>query len=424
MKAMGTSGAAPLGGLRRPGQWPTSPTDGLRFSDLPIAAAIMAKPAVDAFYEVGGVKYAYMLFIVSAALFALAGRMVSGLPGMGAAERRAYARHAVLFGVYLIFLLVLLAVHLGSLNEIFKILSPFLVFLLLAPVIGPWTVKVIGWMSLATILANAALLPLDRGWVYWGDIRTFKGLYYFKTDLAYSLVFATLGLAAWQRFRLTPLLILGMSLATVQIVLANSRLNYLLFALAVLVIAVKAGMRPQTLARNGLIVALLAGVAAYLYDPSRLLGFDWFNEGKLTQGRNQIWDVMVGEGLLNYSAVEWLFGKGLFADLRLFAENVSKGEAHNAHNEWLHLLITQGVFGTALYILLWVSLLGYLSARTLEPWSRGLPALAIALFLLQSMTAVVSAFATKTWPLLFVLLAAVCARPPQQGPAQGPGSST
>lgn len=416
MKGSGALAAAPLEGSQRLALRLPAQSDRLRFSDLPIAAAIMAKPAVDAFYEVDAVKYAYMLFIVFAALFALVGRMVSGLPGMAAAERRAYARHAVLFAVYLIFLLVLLAVHLGSLSEVFKILSPFLLFLLLAPVAGPWTLKVIGLMSLVTILANSALLPLDRGWVYWGDIRTFKGLYYFKTDLAYTLVFSTLALAAWQRFRLTPLLVLGMSLATVQIVLANSRLNYLLFALAVVVIVVKSGIRPRTLARNGLLLAILVAIAAYLYDPAKLLGFDLFNEAKFTQGRNQIWDVMVGEGLLNYSALEWLFGKGFYADLRLFAENVSKGEAHNAHNEWLHLLITQGLFGTVMYLALWGSLLGYLQARTLEPWGRGLPTLAISLFLLQSMTAVVSAFASKTWPLLFVLMAAVCARPLRPGP--------
>lgn len=415
MRATPAWGDAAPNGVQHPAARPPGLQPGIQFSDLPMAAAIMAKPAVDAFYEVGAVKYGYMLFIFFAAFFALAGRMVSGQPGMGAVERTAYARHAVAVALYLMFLLVLITVHMGSLSEVFKIISPFLVFLLLAPIMGPWTLKVIGLMSVATILGNAALLPFDRGWVYWGDIRTFKGFYYFKTDLAYALVFSTLGLAAWQRFRLTPAMVVGISLATVQIVLANSRVNYLLFALVVLFIVLKGGVRPWVLVRNGTLLAVLAATAAYLYDPAKLLGFDWFNEGKLTQGRNQIWEVLIEEGLLNYSAVEWLFGKGLFADVRLFAENVYKGEAHNAHNEWLHLLITQGIFGTVLYIVLWVTMAGYLRARTVEPWSRGLPTLAFALILFQSMTAVVSSFATKTWPLLFVLMAAVCASSPKQG---------
>lgn len=423
MKVPGALGESGMGGVSRDTQqpaWPrqplnpaSPPQEVMRFSDLPVALAFLAKPVVDGLYSMSSVKYGYMLFIFFAALFALVGRLLSGLPGMHDSERRAYGRHAVLFAVYLSFLLILLAVYLGSLGEIFKIISPFLVFLLLAPVVGPWTIKVIGLMCLATIVGNGALLPFEQGWVYWGDVRTFKGFYYFKTDLAYALVFSTLGLAVWQRFRFTPILVVGIALATAQVVLANSRMNYLLFAVVVLFIAIKGGVRPWILVRNATAVAGLGVLAAYLYDPTVLLGFDWFNEARLTQGRNRIWEVLIEQGLMNFSLAEWLFGRGLYADVYLFAENVSTGEAHNAHNEWLHLAITQGLVGTLVYLGLWITMFDYLRARSLQPWARWVALVAFGLLLLQSMTAVVSAFATKTWPLVFVLLAVACARAPE-----------
>jgi hypothetical protein len=108
---------------------------------------------------------------------------------------------------------------------------------------------------------------------------------------------------------------------------------------------------------------------------------------------------------MSFSATEWLFGRGLYADLMLFAENTTTGDVHNAHNEALHLLITEGLFGLVLYGALWLTMHQFATSAKLPSWSRGVSAFACALLALQSMTAVVSSYASKTWPVVFLLLA-------------------
>lgn len=379
--------------------------DGIRFSDWLVVAVVVAKPAVDALHQHGAVKYAYMGLLMFAAFFAYVGRRVAGAPGLSLAQARGYMHHAGLAAIYGVFLFVSLAVYRGSLTEIFKIMSPFILFVLLAPLVGGWFVKVLGISALLIIVSNAALLPIDAGWVYWGGVRTFKGYYFFKTDLAYAVSFATLSVALWQRFRFTPILIVATSLGAAQVVLSNSRLNYLLFLAVVTFIAFKGGMRLATLLKAAVLVGLVAVVVAFLFDSRRMLGFDLSDPGSFTQGRNRIWDILIEEGVMSFSATEWLFGRGLYADLMLFAENTTSGDVHNAHNEALHLLITEGLFGLVLYGALWLTMHQFATSTKLPAFSRGVSAFACGLLALQSMTAVVSSYASKTWPVVFVLLA-------------------
>lgn len=379
--------------------------DEIRFSDWLVVAVVVAKPAVDALHQYGAVKYAYMGLLMFAAFFAYVGRRVAGSTGLSPAQARGYMHHVGLAATYGVFLFVSLAVYLGSLTEIFKIMSPFILFALLAPLVGGWFVKVLGIGALLIIVSNAALLPLDAGWVYWGGVRTFKGYYFFKTDLAYAVSFATLSVALWQRFRFTPVLIVATSLGAAQVVLSNSRLNYLLFLAVVTFIALKGGLRLATLLKAAVLVGLVAVVVAFLFDSRRMLGFDLSDPGSFTQGRNRIWDILIEEGVMSFSATEWLFGRGLYADLMLFAENTTTGDVHNAHNEALHLLITEGLFGLVLYGALWLTMHQFATSAKLPSWSRGVSAFACALLALQSMTAVVSSYASKTWPVVFLLLA-------------------
>lgn len=383
----------------------SSRDDEIRFSDWLVVAIVVAKPAVDALHQHGSVKYAYMGLLMFAAFFAYVGRRVAGTPGLSPAQARGYMRHAGLAAMYGVFLFVSLAVYRGSLTEIFKIMSPFILFVLLAPLVGGWFVKVLGISALLIIASNAALLPIDAGWVYWGGVRTFKGYYFFKTDLAYAVSFATLSVALWQRFRFTPILIVATSLGAAQVVLSNSRLNYLLFLAVLIFIAFKGGLRLATLLKAAALVGLVAVVVAFLFDSRRMLGFDLSDAGSFTQGRNQIWDILIQEGVMSFSATEWLFGRGLYADLMLFAENTTSGDVHNAHNEALHLLITEGLFGLVLYGVLWLTMHQFATSAKLPSVSRGVSAFACGLLALQSMTAVVSSYASKTWPVVFLLLA-------------------
>jgi len=256
-----------------------------------------------------------------------------------------------------------------------------------------------------TIVINAALLPFEYGWVVWGSVRTFKGYYFFKTDLAYALCFSVLIFACYERNKITPVLATVVLIAAVEVVLANSRTNYISFFLVVIFLAVKEGISLRSIIRYSLLLALLGIAAAILYDPTKLLGFDTSNQEAFTQGRSVTWDHLLAS-LAEYSPLEWLFGRGPFADLLLSIEMHGAGQmAHNAHNEMLHLLYTQGIFGTAVYIILWLMMFKMSASLEMPIWLRGTAAMGLILFLLQGMTTVMSSFATKTWPLVMVLLA-------------------
>ena len=374
------------------------------FSLIPLFITVLIKPLADAFYETNAVKYGYMALLIFSVFFAYVGRSIT-----------TYSNHQVrndvsqipkisaLLTIYTAYLIGLLFAYNGSLQDIFKIISPFLFYILVASVSGRWVVLAIALSGGLTIAINALLLPTDFGWVYWGAVKTFKGYFYFKTDLAYAICFSILFVAIWFRFKFTALMLGMLLLATVQIVFANSRLNYVIFFTVLLYLVAKNGRSVGSLLLYSSAVAVLSIAAVYLFDQTKLLGFDITNEKAFTQGRSVIWDVAVTQGLASYSIAEWVLGRGLFADILIYAQSITTGEAHNAHNEWLHLLLTQGLLGCGLYIALWV-LLVKTSVSSQTRWFSGTATLALSMVILQSFTSVISLFATKTWPLAMVFL--------------------
>ena len=373
------------------------------FSSLPLLLLVMVKPLTYAFNEVDTVKYVYILLLVAASLFAKSGQVFQG----ATADPRNKSLLAFIWLIiaYFFFQYGLVLAYGGTVSEIFKIISPFVFFVLVAYAADRWLIYALAIGAVLTILINAATLPFDFGWVMWGSVRTFKGYYYFKTDLAYALCFSVLIFAFYARNTITPILALLTLIAAVEVILANSRLNYLSFLLVIIFIAVKEGMSLRSIIRYGLLFGLLALIATLAYDPTKLLGFDTSSEAAFTQGRNATWERLLN-ALANYSPIQWLFGRGAFADL-LLSQEATRGtqEAHNAHNEILHLLYTQGVFGTVFYAGLWFKTFRMSRGPTMPNWARGTAALALFLFVLQGLTAVLSSFATKTWPVVMVLLA-------------------
>lgn len=363
----------------------------------------MAKPLTDAFYEVEAVKYGYILLLGFASLFAKFGHIVHGTTADP--RNKSLFAYIWLITLYFVFQFGLVLAYGGSLSEIFKIISPFVFFVLVAYAADRWLIYALAAGAVLVIVVNAAFLPFGYGWVMWGSVNTFKGYYFFKTDLAYALSFSVLIYAFYARNAITPVLVLLMLIAAVEVILANSRLNYLSFLCVAIFIAVKEGVSLRSIIRYGLLFGFFALVVVYLYDPTKLLGFDTSNEAAFTQGRSVTWERLLNE-LVNYSPLEWSFGRGAFADL-ILAQEATRGsqEAHNAHNEILHLLFTQGIFGTVFYILLWFRMFRMSYVPNMPTWARGTGAVALFLFVLQSMTAVVSSFATKTWPLVMVFLA-------------------
>jgi hypothetical protein len=371
------------------------------FSLWPLLLVIIAKPLADAFYETNAVKYGYMLALFYTAYFARCGHALNRTRGEASGD--GVLGFVGLVAVYFYFLFGLGISFGGSLQQMFKIVSPFIFFALVAFAAGRHMGPALAIGAALVIVANAALIPFDFGWKTWGGVKTFKGIYYFKTDLAYALTLSVLMLAIHFRFAARPLLLATMALAALQVVLANSRLNYLAYALVLAFIAVQGGMSLRNLVRYGLLTAALAAIVAYTYGANKMLGFDVGNLGAFMQGRNQIWYHLF-DSLLGFSPLQWLFGKGMYADILLSAEKTNIYMAHNAHNEFLHLIYTQGIVGLGLYVFLWYRMFRIAFGAGVAGWLRHAGYAAAGLFLLQSLTAVVSSYATKTWPVVLVLL--------------------
>ena len=372
------------------------------FSSFPLFFLVMVKPLTDAFYEVEAVKYGYMLLLLAAALFARYGQVIQ----KSAVDPRNKSLLAYIFliALYFFFQFGLAIAYGGSLSEIFKVVSPFVFFILVAYAADRWLIYALAIGAALVIVVNATFFPFDYGWVMWGSIKTFKGYYFFKTDLAYSLCFSVLIFSVYGRNKISPIVAILVLIAAVEVVLANSRINYLGFVLVVFFLAIKEGVSLRSIIRYSILLLLVGGVAAMLYDPTKLMGFDTSDQAAFTQGRSVTWEHLIA-ALGEYSPIEWLFGRGPFADLQLSQEINGAGQtAHNAHNDILHSIYTQGIFGSAFYIYLWYKIFRMTDSPTLPKWARGTGAMALLLYMLQGLTAVMSSFATKTWPLVMVLL--------------------
>ena len=306
--------------------------------------------------------------------------------------------------VYFWFMTVLLLSYSGSLQDIFKIVSPFVFFAMMVVVVDSWLSISMIAASLLVVFGNFALLPTSFGWVDWGDAHTFRGFYFFKADLAYSLSFAILALGYVNRFRLSAFLLLVIAFAAIEVILSNSRLNYLTFGIVLVFVSIKGGSGVARFARFGLMGLIFAATFYFLFDSTKSLGFDTHDSHAFTQGRDTIWEVLVDSGLAKFSPIEWLFGQGLFADILIYSRGHTSGDIHGAHNELLHLLITQGISGLAIYVFLWGAVVRHTVRNAGSSADRQTIAVAVLVLVLQSLTASVGLYAQKTWPVMLILL--------------------
>jgi hypothetical protein len=376
------------------------------FSDVPLLTLIISKPLVDAMYFVPPMKYLYMLMLLLAALLAFAGNRIGARnsPVTSFSLNLAFGILPVLVA-YAGFLLAVASLGGGGLQEVFKILSPFVLYLIVRANITPALRHAIFGMAVLVVLGNALLLPFDFGWTYWGAVHTFKGFYYFKTDLAFALVTSLVLIGLYFGYRMRPMFVFSLAVAGAQVVLSNSRLNYLAFGLLLLFVIWMNGARLSRLVGAVFIIGSIAAMGALLYDPVNFLSpFDTADLNRFTQGRESIWRILYERGWQTASIADAIFGRGLGFDSELIGEHgFGFAETHNAHNEFIHLLLTQGLLGLFSYGALWW-------VMTRDAVTRGgrdqlaTVVFAISVLGLQSLTTVVSSFASKTWPIVFVFL--------------------
>lgn len=377
----------------------------LAFSQLVLVYVFVGKPLVDLLFFWEPSKYLYMALLFMAALFAYVGNSMAIAKNDVTVNGYTGPFYYLLFGIYTLHLVCLYLYLNGDKTEILKIISPFITVAIVALCLKVDVRRYLLLVMAGIIVLNFVSLPFDFSWIMWGNIKTFKGFYFFKMDLAFTILNALVVYYFCTEKKLDLRFAILSLMVVVMIVLSNSRMNYLLLALFFGYVALCYGLSWQSLFKITGLLVVVALLVAVLYDPDKYLSpFDMSNMDSFTQGRNEIWDLIISKGLGEASIMQWLFGQGLLGDV-ILSETYASNTAHNAHNELLHILMTQGLFGLGTYILLWVMAVRYLlsGGRGLDRDDIVLISIIFSFFLLQSLTVVVIAFYLKTWWLVCAL---------------------
>lgn len=234
--------------------------------------------------------------------------------------------------------------------------------------------KAVGWFSLAALFLLSALALAGGGYQTWGNVTTFSGGYFFKTDLAVAaLVFLV---AALVTLRTVPLHLFAILCAGFLVFKSNARIALpLVLLLPVLVHMIRRG---KAIGINWKLVVkgmalLVVGMSLFtLVDFSTLgmLGFDFSDpfSAANTQGRTVIWLALILQ-FLQAGVRGKLLGMGLDADAvatMRFSESLQV-EGFRAHNSYLYLLICLGILGS----LVFYSLLGAIFSKVPYLLRRG-----------------------------------------------------
>ncbi len=256
---------------------------------------------------------------------------------------------------------------------------------------------------------------------YWGDSFTFKGLYYFKTDMALAIVVFISFMLLNEKLSIF-LKILLFLIGLYLIFLTNARVH-ILTGILVFVIYFFRRQLFVNLSRK-LIVAMplflgvtLLSLIAYnqLVDSREgnnlkveLTSDDFFSESN-SQGRSVIWATL----LMDYAesnVAEKLLGKNLTEDYVIV--NRWTGRDYGAHSTFFYLLIATGLVGVLLFVGIMVMFFRCIIFLTKLQEINGDQLLAkekilfvtfshLLIFLISSLTNTSIVFQQQTWFFMF-----------------------
>lgn len=315
---------------------------------------ILARLLVDYFW---GVK-ALSVLHSSTAGFMLIRRLKRGLVG-GAIVSDLFL---IIFSV--LALLNFLMFPFGNLVDLIKLLSiPLFYFLGRFSFLDVINYKLLGCISFLSIFLLLLMSITGFGYIYWGNYLTFTGGYFFKTDLALSvLILFSFALA----FFLPKNYFISITLVILTgwlVWISNARISLLALFLSITVLFYYRYRGKGFFSL--LIYSFLGGVfifaIAYISQQSgdgKYLGFDWFDfwGEKNLQGRNWIWLAII-QYYNEYDFVNKMIGGGLSADV--FATDkysMAFGlENSRAHNAFLYLLVCLGFLGLFSFFIVLIS---------------------------------------------------------------------
>jgi hypothetical protein len=219
------------------------------------------------------------------------------------------------------------------------------------------TIKIIGISYIVPMIYSIVLLLTNNGYQLWGNVLTFVGPYYYKTDLALAVI---LSLVFFRRslFRAESKIIkiAGFGfiflLAPYMIIEANSRLFLIIYGIILIYILLertknnksKINITKPVLFLFGFILLSVAVISYYFYSLNGSgiqISFDpdnFFSESN-TQGRSVIWNNIL-MGFFDGHIFNQVFGYYFGADFD-FSQLLQK----DSHNTFLKIAILTGYVG-------------------------------------------------------------------------------
>lgn len=279
--------------------------------------------------------------------------------------------------VYLLFIKsFLLDISQETIGVFLKLSSAFLLFYLAQFNKDPQkTLKILAFSFLFPVALTVIMAITGSGYVYWGTHLTFSGPYFYKTDMAISIVLSSIFFRYFLYYSNSQLIKMAtifylFIVAPWLIYIANSRMLMVVYLFIFIFLLLELLSLNKVKISRGIKTAALAILLVF-----SIVAFNFYNamasaEGLLsislegdailsqenTQGRNGIWESILSH-FFKGSPSEVLFGMHLNADtgLNAYLKN-------DAHNTFLKVLVTTGITGLLIYL---ISLM-HISSKTLK----------------------------------------------------------
>lgn len=258
------------------------------------------------------------------------------------------------------------------------------------------------------LLVNTALLFLGYGFIAWGRADTFRGAYYYKTDLAFAMVYVICSFLFFIKQKKITL-IAEWILIVYIIFRTNCRmaLMVILFIFILWLVFLKESINKIKLKINLkivllslliflvsiLIISLISSLPIFSKYNFIGINFNSFSDlfnSENTQGRNVIWTYILNK-YFNSGLLEKLFGIDFVSD---------RWNTFESHNSYIKILFSTGIIGLIIFIcfiISYVKRLNRIDDRSLFYYNISI----LCTFLIQSISQSAIDFTQMTWIFLF-----------------------
>lgn len=259
--------------------------------------------------------------------------------------------------------------------------------------------------SIIVIGVNAIIFVMGEGFTSWGASTTFKGLYFYKTDLGIAMIQAAAAILFFGSIK-RELKFALISMSGLLVLFSNSRASIIIFVCIMYFYYLfnreqKSVNKTTSVSLRVVLGSLFAVTIAIMmvvklqtltmFADFHFLGFsDISNVASNTQGRNLIW-FQIWESFKSNPIFNQIFGVDLSSD---------NWNGYESHNSYLKILYNTGYLGLTLFVTFvfkYSTKLNYLRDRELFYFNLS----ALAIFLIQSISQSSIAFTQMTWGFMF-----------------------